>query len=80
LPKKEGDAAVEATKENAITGQYPLARFLYVYVDKKPNESLLPVVQEFLKMVLSSEGQKIVEKDGYIALPTAVIEQELTKL
>ena len=77
---KKGGPFVEASMENAISGKYPLSRFLYVYVNKHPNKPLSPLQTEFLKMVLSQQGQAIVEKDGYIPLPHAVVEKELVKL
>ena len=64
---KKGDNFVDATLENVATGKYPLSRFLYVYVNKHPNKPLSPIDAEFLKMVLSVDGQKIVEKDGLCA-------------
>ena len=63
---------VEATSENAINGSYPLARFLYVYVNKEPNQPLDPITREFIRLVLSKEGQEVVVKDGYIPMPAAV--------
>ncbi|MCP5077074.1 MAG: phosphate-binding protein, partial [Psychromonas sp.] len=66
--------------DNAITGKYPLSRFLYVYVNKHPNKPLSPLQAEFLKMVLSKQGQAIVKKDGYIPLPTKVAMKELASL
>ncbi|NVK43763.1 MAG: phosphate ABC transporter substrate-binding protein PstS family protein [Oceanospirillaceae bacterium] len=80
LAKKEGDAFVEATPENAITGKYPLARSLYVYVNKKPGEDLQPIEREFLKLVLSKTGQEVVVKDGYIPLPAKVVEKQMADL
>ncbi|HHJ15885.1 MAG TPA: phosphate ABC transporter substrate-binding protein PstS family protein [Gammaproteobacteria bacterium] len=80
LARAAGKPMVEATPENAISGKYPLARFLYVYVNKHPNKPLSPLEREFLKMVLSRTGQKTVVKDGYIPLPAKVVEQELAKL
>ncbi len=77
---KKGDKFIEATPENAIRGAYPLARFLYVYVNKHPNKPLPPIEREFLKMVLSKSGQMVVVKDGYIPLPKTVAEKELGKL
>ncbi|MDG2393248.1 MAG: phosphate-binding protein, partial [Thalassotalea sp.] len=65
---------------NAISGDYPLSRYLYVYVNKHPAKPLAPKEAEFLKMVLSQSGQKIVEKDGYIPLPNSVVQKELKKL
>ena len=80
LAKKPGDKFIEATTENALNGTYPLARFLYIYVNKHPNRPLPPLEREFVKMVLSKVGQQVVIKDGYIPLPTKVVEKELTKL
>ena len=80
LSKKEGKPFVEATNENAIAGKYPLARFLYVYVNKHPNKPMAPLEREFIKMVLSKVGQEVVVKDGYIPLPASVAEKELAKL
>jgi len=80
LTKKPGGDYIEANPENAIGGTYPLARFLYVYVNKAPNKPLSPLEGEFLRLVLSKVGQQVVLKDGYIPLPAAVAEQELAKL
>lgn len=80
LAKKPGKKFIAATSENAINGKYPLARFLYVYVNKKPGKPLPVQVKEFLKMILSKQGQKVVVKDGYIPLPKKVIDAELAKL
>jgi phosphate transport system substrate-binding protein len=80
LAKKEGQAFVEATPENAINGSYPLTRYLYIYVNKKPNQPLAPLENEFMKMVLSKIGQQVVIKDGYIPLPAKVVDKVLTTL
>jgi len=80
LAKKPGQAFVAATPENAVAGKYPLARFLYVYVNKQPNKPLGPLEQEFIKMVLSQSGQKVVIKDGYIPLPEKVVAKALESI
>jgi phosphate transport system substrate-binding protein len=80
LAKKEGEPFIPPTTEYVIGGKYPLARFLYVYVNKAPNKPLAPLEAEFFKMVLSKVGQQVVEKDGYVALPAAIAEKELKKL
>ena len=72
--------AVTASSENAINRTYPLARFLYIYVNKRPGAPLAPLEAEFLKLVLSKDGQEVVAKDGYIPLPVEVAERELGKL
>jgi len=80
LAKKEGQPFVEAKPENALNGTYPLTRYLYVYVNKKPNQPLPPLENEFMKMVLSKAGQQVVIKDGYIPLPAKVVEKLLATL
>ena len=71
LAKKEGGCA-EPNLENIVSKKYPLGRYLYLYVNKKPNEDLDPLRFEFLKYVLSSQGQEVVVKDGYLPLPADV--------
>jgi len=80
LTKKPGGEYIAATNENAVSGKYPLSRFLYVYVNKHPNKPLPPLELEFLKLVLSKSGQKGVIKDGYVPLPSSVVEKTLKKL
>jgi phosphate transport system substrate-binding protein len=80
LAKKPGGDFVSATAENAITGKYPLSRYLYVYVNKHPNRPLQPLELEFIKMVLSKTGQEVVIKDGYIPLPAKVVDKVLKGL
>ena len=79
LTKKEGDF-IEATTANAIKGTYPLARFLYIYVNKHPNKELPPLEKEFITMVLSKIGQEVVVKDGYIPLPAEVAAKSLAAI
>jgi len=80
LAEKAGDKFVEVTPDNAITGRYPLARFLYVYFNKQLNGPLPPLEKEFLTLVLSKTGQQVVAKDGYIPLSAEIVREELAKL
>jgi phosphate transport system substrate-binding protein len=80
LAKKAGDPFVEDNPTNALNGTYPLARYLYVYVNKAPNRPLAPLEAEFVKLVLSRTGQEVVVKDGYIPLPAKVVTKALTDL
>ncbi|MGE6792067.1 phosphate ABC transporter substrate-binding protein, PhoT family [Pseudomonas guineae] len=77
---KKGGEAFEANETNALAGKFPLARFFYVYVNKAPNKSLSPLDAEFIKLVLSKQGQEVVVKDGYIPLPKKVIDKTLKEL
>ena len=76
LAEKEGGPVFEPTYENVIAGKYPLSRMLYIYVVKKPGEAMPVLTREFLKFVLSKEGQDIVVKDGYLPLPAKVVEKQ----
>jgi phosphate transport system substrate-binding protein len=80
LAKKGSTSFVDATPENALNGTYPLTRYLFIYVNKKPNQPLAPLENEFIKMVLSKTGQQSVIKDGYIPLPANVIEKALAAI
>jgi phosphate transport system substrate-binding protein len=80
LASEPGRPFVEATPDNAINGSYPLARFLYVYVNKEPGKDLDPITRQFLTMVLSQSGQVVVVKDGYIPLPAQVAARELARI
>ena len=80
LAKKGSKTFVDPTPENAVAGTYPLTRYLYIYVNKKPNQPLAPLDNEFIKMVLSKTGQQVVIKDGYIPLPAKVVDKVLATL
>ena len=77
LSKEDGTGFTDATPSNAIAGSYPLARFLYVYVNKPPNDPLTPLEREFVRMIMSRTGQEVVVKDGYIPLPARVARNQL---
>jgi phosphate transport system substrate-binding protein len=74
---EKAEAFMEPTYENCLNGKYPISRFLFVYVNKKPGAPLDPLVAEFLKFVLSKDGQEIVVKDGFFPLPPPVVEEGL---
>jgi phosphate transport system substrate-binding protein len=77
---EKSDDLVEPSYENCVNGEYPLARFLYVYLNKKPGTALDPLTSEFLKFVLSKEGQEVVVKDGYFPLPKQAVKETLENL
>jgi phosphate transport system substrate-binding protein len=70
----------EGTYDEVISGKYPLSRFLYVYVNKAPGKVLDPLPLEFLKLIMSKEGQDVVVKDGYMPLTAAIVKEELAKI
>lgn len=76
LAIKEGKC-FDADAENAYSGDYPLARFLYIYFNNKPNQPLDPLRAEFIKYVFSKEGQQIVIKDGFYPVSKALADEDL---
>ncbi|TGG92386.1 phosphate ABC transporter substrate-binding protein PstS family protein [Natronospirillum operosum] len=80
LSREHGGEFFEPNADNAATGDYPLARFLYVYVNKHPNEPLEPSVAEFVRMLYSQVGQEVVVRDGFVPLPASAAERVLRDL
>ena len=68
LSAKDGEEMMEPSYENCLSGKYPLGRFLFVYVNKKPNEPMPTLVHEFVRFIESKQGQETVVKDGYFPL------------
>jgi phosphate transport system substrate-binding protein len=77
LSAKTGGQCVEATADNSYAGDYPLARFLYIYVNVNPNQSLDPLRAEFIRYVYSKQGQQAVIKDGYFPVTSQIAGQDL---
>ncbi len=75
ISSKAGSPFVPAAADRA--SDYPIARFLLVYVNKKPNEALDPLRREFLKLIFSKQGQETVVKDGYIPVSYEIAKKAL---
>jgi phosphate transport system substrate-binding protein len=82
VPLAETDAGpfLAGSYQDVTGGKYPLWRYLYIYVNKAPGRPLDPLVGEFVKLMLSKEGQEAVVKDGYMPLPAKVAQAELAKV
>jgi phosphate transport system substrate-binding protein len=80
LAKKDGDEYYGTDPATVLSGKYPLARYLYLYVNKAPNEELDPLVREFINYVVSKEGQEIVVKDGYLPISAKIVGEQYAKL
>jgi len=80
LSEKDGGKCVEAAADNAYSGAYPMARFLFVYINKAPGKALDPLTREFVKVIVSREGQEGVIKDGYFPIPASIAKEELSKI
>lgn len=75
-----GAKCYDASSEATLSRKYPIARYLYVYVNKKPNQPLDPLRAEFIKYILSKDGQIQTEKGGFFTITNEIREHELTKL
>ncbi|MEE4173922.1 MAG: phosphate ABC transporter substrate-binding protein PstS family protein [Xanthomonadales bacterium] len=80
IARAAGEPYIEPSMENAIAGAYPMARFLYIYVNDPPNQPMSPLVREFVRMALSREGQAVVLRDGYVPFPAVVASRERARI
>lgn len=80
ISNETGGECFDPSPETAYAGDYPITRFLYTYVNKNPGRTLEPLRAEFIKYVLSKDGQEGVIKDGYYPLPAAVVDEDLAVL
>jgi phosphate transport system substrate-binding protein len=80
IAAKPGEKCFDATADNAYAGDYAIARFLYVYVNKDANQPLDPVRGEFIRFVLSRQGQEATIKDGYFPMTSEMAAEDLELL
>jgi phosphate transport system substrate-binding protein len=81
VSKTTDGPAVPLTADNVKNRSYPLLRDAYIYVNKPPGRPMDPKVREFIRFVLSREGQQIIQKAGvYSPLPAATIREQLKRL
>jgi phosphate transport system substrate-binding protein len=81
LSEKQGGTYFTGTFDEVVDQKYPLSRVTYIYLNRPPGQPLDPKVREFLKYILSKEGQDTVLKEGiFLPLPAEMVKQELAKL
>ena len=81
LAEKDGDPFIEPTIETVYNHTYPLSRYVYIYINRKPGTAIEPKIKEFLKCVLSKQGQDVVSAEGvFMPLLPGVVKEELAKL
>ena len=71
LAPAPGARPVPPTEEFAYTGEYPLSRLLFLYLDLEPGTRLDPLRAEFLRYVFSREGQAAVAGAGCYPVSTS---------
>ncbi|HEX7403751.1 MAG TPA: substrate-binding domain-containing protein [Usitatibacter sp.] len=80
VARDEGGPYVEGTAPNASSGRYPLTRYMYIRMNRKPGEASPAQVKEFLRYILSREGQEPILYSGYFPLTASEVKEELAKL
>ncbi len=80
ISRKPGAKCYAPEAKEAYSGNYPVARFLYVYVNKNPNRALDPLRAQFIKYIFSRAGQQAVIKAGFFPVNSAIAESDLGAL
>lgn len=80
VPLASGGGCYDTSAQSTLSGSYPIARYLYIYLNKKPDEELDPPRREFVKFILSKDGQAIAETGGFYPITNKIREEELRKL
>ena len=75
-----GAQCYATTAEATYSRKYPVARYLYIYLNKAPEEPLDPLRAEFIKYTLSKDGQTLTEEGGYFPITNEIREHELDAL
>lgn len=75
----DGDV-IPGTAETVASGRYPLSRYMYIRMDRSPGQPLRPEIKEFLRYILSRQGQEPILYSGYFPLTAREVREELSKL
>jgi phosphate transport system substrate-binding protein len=81
LGLNESGPFIEPTRENVWTRAYPMVRFTSIFINRAPGRPIDPKVKEFLRYILSRDGQGMVEREGsYLPLTPLLIRGQLQNL
>ncbi len=80
LSEEDGAEMIEPTPANGYSGDYPLARYLWLSVNYRPGSDLDPLRREFVKYIFSRQGQEAVIKDGYLPVTADIANDALEQL
>ena len=76
----DGTTPLLPTVQNILDRSYPLTRFLYLYVNLRPDHPAPPLLKEFIRSILSRQGQSDVSNFGAIPLPADLAAVNMAKL
>jgi phosphate transport system substrate-binding protein len=81
LAANVGGPYIEPTRQNFYDRSYPLTNAVYIYLNRPPGKPLPPRVKEFLRYILSQQGQAAVAEDRtYLPLTADAVQEQLRKL
>ena len=82
LAAQDGAPFVEPTRLSVLNHSYPLTRMITMFLNRAPRQPAEPRLQEFLRYVLSRQGQQAVIRQGrgYLPMLAPFANQELQKL
>lgn len=72
--------AIEINADTASSGRYPLTRYMYIRMRRAHGQPLPAPIKEFLRYVLSRQGQEPIPYSGYFPLNANEVKEELAKL
>jgi len=80
IKKGAKDKAIAPTAATAYSGEYPLSRFLYIYINFDAKAGLDPLRSAFITMMFSKQGQEVVVKEGFLPVTADIAREELSKV
>lgn len=82
IVSEDGGGETRGSRQEVAAGSYPYGRYVYFYLRREPGKTLDPVAKEYLRLVLSRQGQEIIasQAGGYIPLSATEVRAELRKL
>jgi phosphate transport system substrate-binding protein len=81
LAAKNGGPYVPFSLETVANRTYPLARSMYIYLNRAPGKPLDPKIAEFLRFILSHQGQEsVAQQKVFLPLPAATVGEQLKNL
>lgn len=82
IVSEDGRSETRGSRQDVAAGTYPYGRYVYFYLRREPGQALDPVAKEYLRLVLSRQGQEIIasQAGGFIPLSAAEVRAELQKI
>lgn len=80
LSESDIDRFFPPNRANVLSRRYPLARLLYFHIVESTEQPLAAIAKEFIRFVLSKEGQAVTVESGYLPLTADIVLDELKKI